>query len=161
MGLLGRFWIVLAVALVLVGCGADDSPDSPESVATPIATPLPVVGSNMEIGEIIWAEAVSTSDGEPSEIVTRFTTESPAIIAVVEVDEMPGGVEFVATWTINDQPIEGTETDIIASDDLEHAWIAFSFTRDEDQRFPIGQLGVVITTSDGDMREGSVEIGFP
>ena len=113
------------------------------------------------MGPIIWAQATDAATGEPTDIVTIFTTESPAIIAVIEVSDVPEGTEFTATWTINNQPIASIDMNISASDDLDHAWIAFSFTRDDGQLYPVGQLGVVITSSEGDLREGSAEIGFP
>lgn len=115
----------------------------------------------MEVGQIIWAQSTDPDTGEPGDTVTRFTTQSLAIIAVIEVDEVSVGTQFVATWTINDQPIEGTTMEVSASEDLDHAWIAFSFTRNENQLYPVGQVNVVITTSEGHLREGSVEIGFP
>lgn len=167
MRLVSRIWCVLACAVLLVACGNDvPSPESGD--ATAVATPHSdgVDGDapsapEMDVGEIIWAQAVEPETGEPTDIVTRFNTESPAIIAVIEVSEVPSGTGFTASWTINDQSIDGIDMDISSSDDLEHAWIAFSFTRDEGQLYPIGQLNVVITTSEGDLREGSIEIGFP
>lgn len=160
MRVMGRISTILACLLLLAACGSDDvSTDSSTPIAaTPPSTPA---SPDMEVGQIIWAQAINPETGEPTDIVTRFTTQSPSINAVIEASNVPEGTEFDATWTINDEPIIATEQDIIASDDLDHAWIAFSFTRDPDQRYPIGQLNVVITTSEGDVREGSVEIGFP
>lgn len=165
MRLLGRIWMVLACVLLLAACGSDSTtttenatPAQDQPVATPPVTPA---APQMEVGPIIWSQAIESETGEPTDVVTRFTTESSAIIAVIEVNEVPEGTEFTATWTINDQPVEGFDMDISASEDLDHAWIAFSFTRDEGQIYPIGQLTIVITTSEGDLREGSVEIGFP
>lgn len=162
MRVIGRIWIVVACALLLVACGTEDAPDPADVPATPIATPPPAEPDPvMEVGPIIWAQELDPDTGEPTNVVTRFNTESPAIIAVIEVSELPEGTEFTATWTINGQPIDGSDMEISASDDLEHAWIVFRFTRDEAQLYPIGQLNVVITSSEGDLREGSVEIGFP
>lgn len=164
MRLVGRIWIVLMCALLLAACGSDDAPGDPVGDSTPpaagSASPTPAT-SEMEVGEVIWAHATDSDTGEPTEVVTRFTIQSPAIIAAIEVGDIPEGTEFTASWAINDLPIDGTEMDITASEDLDHAWIAFSFTRDTGQRYPLGQLSVVITTSEGDEREGSVEIGFP
>lgn len=167
MRLTGRIWIVVACALLLVACGSNDAPDpadgpapspvSGDAKATPPATP----DAAMDVGPIVWAQELDAETGEPIDVVTRYTTESPAIIAVVEVNEMPAGTEFTATWTINGQPIDGTDMDISTNEELDHAWIVFRFTRDEAQRYPIGQLNVTITNSHGDLREGSVEIGFP
>lgn len=164
MRLLGRMWIVLVCAALLVACGSDDSGTAPETEATPpqapLASPTPMAPT-MEISAITWSESRDDDSGEPTEIVSVFTTQSPAIIAMIEVTDVPEGTEFSARWTINDQPIDGTEMDFTVSEDLDHGWIAFAFTRDDDQRYPIGQLGVVITSSEGDLREDSIEIGFP
>lgn len=161
---LGRFSIVLACVLLLAACGSDSTPAPDNATPTtdrPAATPPSTpVSPKMEIGPIIWSQAVDAETGAPTDEVARFTTESPAIIALVEVSEISVGTEFTATWTIDDQPVEGFDMDISASEDLDHAWIAFSFTRDEGQLYPVGQLSVVITTSEGDLREDSVEIGF-
>lgn len=167
MRLIRRTWIVVACALLLVACGSENAPDpageptsspvSGEAQATPPATP----DTAMEVGPIVWAQELDAETGEPTDVVTRFTTQSPAIIAVIEVSNMPAGTEFTATWTINGLPIDGTDMDISISEELDHAWIVFRFTRDEAQRYPIGQLNVTITNSHGDLREGSVEIGFP
>lgn len=157
---IGRIWIVFACAVLLVACGSDPAGDSsPDSGTPPAATPPPE--AEMTVGQIIWAQSVDAATGEPTDAASRFTTQSPAIIAVIEVHDIPAGTEFTATWTINDQPIVVDEMDITATNDLPHAWIAFSFTRDADQRYPVGLLGVVITISDGDLREATVEIGFP
>lgn len=161
MWLVSRIWIVLACALLLVACGSESGTEAtPEVDATPPAA-SPPPESGMSVGQIVWAHEINASTGEPTDIVTRFTTQSPSIIAVIEVSDVPEGTAFTATWTINDQPIPGTEMEIVASEDLPHAWVSFRFTRDDDQLYPIGLLGVVITTSEGDLREGSVEIGFP
>ena len=158
MRVVGKIWIMLACLLLLVACSSDDPISSPVIVSTPAATPP---SEEMNVGPIIWAQATDAATGKPTDIVTIFTTESPAIIAVIEVSDVPEGTEFTATWTINNQPIASIDMNISASDDLDHAWIAFSFTRDDGQLYPVGQLGVVITSSEGDLREGSAEIGFP
>lgn len=168
MRLAGRIWIVVACALLLAACGAGDAPDpagdpasSPASGDVAATAPAGEGAARMDIGEIVWAEEIDPDTGEPTDIVTQFTTESPSIIAVVEVNNLPEGAEFTATWTINGQRIDGTDMDITASEDLEHSWVVFRFDRDDGQRYPIGQLNVIITSSQGDFREGSVEIGFP
>lgn len=158
----GGIWIVMACVLLLAACGAGDSPDpAADSATPPVATATAEPGNEQEVGSIVWAQELDPETGEPEDVVTRFTTISPAIIAVLEVNNLVEGTEFSAEWTIDGEPVEGLEMDIIAKEDLEHAWIVFRFTRDADQRYPLGQLDVTITTSAGDVRESSVEIGFP
>lgn len=162
MKIVGRIWIVFVCAALLVACGSSHSDPQPDTPASPplAASPTPQQPS-MEIGTIVWAESRDEDSGEPDEVVTLFTTQSPAIMALIEVNDVPEGTVFSATWTINDQPIEGTEMELTVTEDLDHAWIAFAFTRGDGQSYPIGQLAVVITSSEGDLREDSVEIGFP
>lgn len=158
----GRIWLLVACVLLLAACGTDDSAPDPGADATPPqASPTTVPAPSMTMEQIIWAETVDADSGAPLDIVDAFTTESPAIIAAIEVTNVPAGAIFTATWTINDQPIEGSEMVIEADGDLPHAWVAFTFTRDEDKLYPIGQLGVVITSDSGDLREDSIQIGFP
>lgn len=162
MRVLGKFWLIGMCLLVLVACGGDPGPTEPPAEGTPPPAPsTPASAPEMAIQEIVWAETVNPDSGEPTDIVSSFTTVSPAIIAVIEVSDVPQGTEFTATWTINDQPIEGLEMHTTTQGDLAHAWVTFSYVRDEGQLFPVGQVGVVITSSDGDVRESSAEIGFP
>lgn len=162
MRVLGKIWLVGACLLVLVACGGDSGPaENPAEGTPPSASPTAEPAPVMAIQDIVWTESVNPDTGEPTGIVPAFTTQSPAIIAVIEVTDAPAGTEFTATWTLNDLPIEGLEMHTTTQGDLTHAWITFSYVRDESRLFPIGQVGVVITYSDGDVREASAEIGFP
>lgn len=162
MRVLGKMWLIGVCLLVLVACGGESDPSATPIPATPpAASPTAQAAPVMTMQEIVWTESTDPATGEPTEIVSSFTTVSPAIIAVIEVADMPAGTEFVATWTMNDEPITGMEMHTTAQSDLAHAWIIFSYTRDDNQLFPIGQVRVVVTTSDGDIREASAEIGFP
>lgn len=155
-------WKIGAIlaCLVIVGCGGDESSPSatPEevSVASPTAAPL-----EMTIGDITWSESANEESGEPGAAVESFSPQSPAIIVSIEVENVPAGTEFTATWTLNDQPISVESMYVRAEGDLDHAWVSFRFTRDEGKNYPTGQLGVVITSSTGELREGSIRIQFP
>ena len=164
MRLVNRFWILAACLLLLVACGgsdADPNPDSGADSTPPPASPTAEPATELTMERVVWTEAIEEETGAPVRIVENFTTQSPAIIAAVEVTNVPEGTTFTGTWTINDQPIEGSEMEITSDGDLPHAWVAFSFTRDDDKFYPVGQLSVVITSSDGAMQESSIEIGFP
>lgn len=164
MRLVNRIWILVACLLLLVACGggdADPNPDSGADSTPPPASPTAEPEPELTMENVVWTEAVEEDTGAPVQIVENFTTQSPAIIAAVEVTNVPEGTTFTATWTINDQPIEGSEMQIESDGDLPHAWVAFSFTRDDDKHYPIGQLSVIITSSDGAMQESSIEIDFP
>lgn len=159
-----RVWSMGLGCLLLVACGSGGS-DTP--VETPTAHTIQTVAATQEVAttlsiqQIVWAEETDTVTGAPIETVDRFTTDSDAIMALVQVNDLLEGTEFVATWTLNDVPLIDADMSVIADDDMEVAWIAFRFTRDESRLYPIGQLGVTITCSDGTLRESSITIEFP
>lgn len=161
MRLLWKVGAMLA-CLVLVACGSDgaDPADDATPAATQVAASPTAVPTEISIGGIVWSESSDATTGEPDGEVEMFTPQSPAIIANVEVTDMPAGTEFTAKWTINDQPIEGSDMHVEAEGDVDHGWVSFRFTR-ESGTYPVGQLGVVITSSTGDLREDSIEINFP
>lgn len=149
---------VVVLCLLLISCGADDSKPDAGNVSTPTASPT-AAASQMTIGPIVWSESADEASGEPIAPVEAFTPQSPAIIASIEVTDMPVGTEFTATWTINEMPID-SDMHVQADGYIDHSWVAFRFTR-EQGTYPTGQLGVVITASTGELREGSIEIAFP
>lgn len=152
---------ILACTLVLVACGSDETPPvQKQNNATPVAaTATPQ--TSMEIGDVVWATSTDPNTGEPTEIANGFAGNSPAIIASIEVSNLPQGTEFTAIWTINDAPIPDSEMKVIADSDVAQAWITFRFDRTEGETYPIGQLGVSITINNGTLRKATVEIGFP
>lgn len=164
---MGRWLRILtgiAICALLAACGGGESPTdaTPTAVSTPLAESSPTAPAQpMVIGQIIWAEETDATTGAPVNQVTGFTTESPAIVAVVEVTNLPAGTQFTAAWTLNDSTITDSPMTVVAQGDMTHAWISFRFTRDGERRYPLGQVGVTITASDGTMREATVEIGFP
>lgn len=151
---------VILVCLVLVACGSDQG-DAPSSTPVQfIASPTPSV-PDMTIGTIVWSGSADETTGEPADVVETYTPESPAIIASIEVTDVPAGTEFTATWTLNDQPITAEDMHVTADADLDHGWVSFRFVLKDGQQYPTGQLGVVITTSTGALREGSIRIDWP
>lgn len=167
MRIVGKIWLLMVCMLVLAACGSEDSPEPADQPASsPAATAASTPGGEeapdeMEVGQIVWAQELNPDTGEPVVVVDRFSTESPEIIAAIEVSNLPEDTEFSAKWTMNGLPIDSSDMVITSQGDLEHAWIVFRFTRDEGMQYPIGQLNVTITSNEGDLREGSVEIGFP
>lgn len=153
---------VILACLVLVACGGGNADSSPDADENPTAAASPTAPAlEMTFGTITWSESADEATGEPAGPVEMFTPRSPAIIATIEVTNVPAGTEFTATWTLNDQPIEVNNMQVRADGDLDHAWVSFRFTRGEGEIYPTGQLGVVITASTGEMREGSIAINWP
>lgn len=151
---------VILVCLVLVACGSDQDQPVSDPTVEPAASPTPPA-AEMAIGTIVWSGSADEATGEPADVVETFTPESPAIIASVEVTDVPSGTEFTATWTLNDQPIAVEDMHVTADADLDHAWVSFRFVLKEGQQYPTGELGIVITTSTGALREGSISIEWP
>lgn len=159
-----RILVGIAICATLAACGGgESSPDAtPTAESTPMVASTPTVASApMEIGQIIWAEETDPISGAPVAEVSGFTTESPAIVALIEVTNLPANTQFAATWTLNDSVISDSPMTVIAQGDMTHAWISFRFTRDGDRRYPVGQIGITITASDGTLREASTKIDFP
>ncbi len=159
MRLLGKIGVIL-LALLLVSCGGDTPNPGANAPSSPTASPT-AAPPEMSIGPIVWSETVDAESGAPNAEVSAFTPQSPAIIASIEANDIPEGTEFTAIWMLNDEPIEGGEMHVQADGDIDHAWIAFRFTREDDKSYPVGQLSVVITANTGVLREGSIEINFP
>ena len=153
---------VMLACLVLVACGGGNADSSPDADEDPTAAASPTAPApEMTIGTITWSESADEATGEPAGPVETFTPQSRAIIATIEVTNVPAGTEFTANWTLNDQPIQVNNMQVRADSDLDHAWVSFQFTREEGEIYPTGQLGVVITASTGELREGSIAINWP
>ena len=159
MRLVGKIGVIV-MSLLLISCGGDDPRPEANSASTPVASPTAAM-VEMTLGDIIWSEAVDDVSGAPNAPVTVFTPQSPVIIASIEATSIPAGTEFTATWMLNDTPIAGGEMHVQADGDVDHAWIAFRFTREDGKSYPVGQLSVVITASTGVLREGAIAIDFP
>lgn len=156
-----RIWLTLICALLLTACGGDADTTTEQQEATNAAESTPPPSEEMTLAPLVWSESVDDETGGPTGEVTEFTTESPAIIVLIEAEHVPAGTEFVASWTINGNAIPEAEMQVEATGDMPHAWIAFKFTRADGQIYPVGTLGVEINVSNGDLIEDSVEIGFP
>jgi hypothetical protein len=151
---------LILVCLVLVACGNSEGEQAPDATVEVAASPtLPAV--EMTVGSIVWSASTDEETGEPAEVMEGFTPESPTIIASIEVTDVPADTEFTATWTLNDQPIAAEAMQVTAESDMDHAWVSFRFVLKDGQQYPTGQLGVVITTSTGTLREGSIRIDWP
>ena len=159
MQLMGKIGAVV-LCLLLISCGSETTDPGNDIGSTPIASPTVAV-AEMTLGDIVWSETVDDESGAPDAEVALFTPQSPAIIASIEATSIPAGTEFTATWMLNDTPIAGGEMNVQADGDVDHAWIAFRFTREDGRSYPVGQLSVVITASTGVLREGAIAIEFP
>ncbi len=151
---------MVLMCLVLVACGSSEDGGTSGDVSEPAASPT-AAAPEMTVGNIVWSGSADEDTGEPADVVDVFTPQSPEIIASIEVTDVPAGTEFTATWTLNDQPISTEAMQVTAESEVDHGWVSFRFVLKDGEQYPTGQLGVVITTSTGTMREGSIEIAWP
>lgn len=144
--------------LVLAGCGgigsdAEPTPEAPTPTAEPEAP--------LELVDITWTSAVDRVTGEPAGEEEAFATISPAIIAVVQANDVPAGTEFIAEWTIDGLDVPDATMRVTVEQDMSTAWVSFEFIRDEGRYFPLGELAVTVTTSGGESIDSAVTIELP
>jgi hypothetical protein len=156
-------WFLVAILLgclaIAVGCGSDQDEDgeqAPEPTSSPRPTQIP-----FGISDVVWTSGVDEQTGEPVDEVDSFTTVSPRLVAVVQAENVPAGTVFTATWTIDGLKVPEAEMTATVDADMATAWVAFEFIRDEGRYFPLGELEVTITASNGETIQDSVRIELP
>lgn len=155
-----RLWGMVACLVILAGCGGgerDDAGVTPIPAATATHTPA---AETIDISDVTWTTAIEDSGG-PGDAVDSFPADAPAIIAAVEVSDVPAGSVMTATWQIDGEAVPGAEMTVTVEQDVEQGWVTFRFVRDGDQIFPLGELEVRIEASDGTVATGEVEIVLP
>lgn len=151
----------LAMFLILVACGSDESPSGSDAQPTADATRAAMENATMEIAGTTWTSGVDDTTGEPVDDVENYTTISPAIILVVEVTNVSSGTDFTATWAIDGLEVPEAEMRVTVEEDMAVAWIAFEFTREEGRYFPLGELQADVTASSGETVTATVDIQLP
>lgn len=151
--------IVLACLVMTVSCGGgDDTPPQQEPRPTPTAQATEVP---LTMDDIVWATGIDEASGEPLDEVSAYTTVSPAIVAVVPAGNVPAGTEFTATWTIDGLEVPQATMTATVEQDMQSAWVAFEFLRDEGRYFPLGVLEITVTASTGESVQSSIDIELP
>jgi hypothetical protein len=163
-------WFLAAILLgcltLAAGCGGSDrggdsgTGDNEEAARTPTTVPRPTE-IPFAISDVVWTTGIDEDSGEPIDEVDAFTTVSPRLVAVIEVENVPAGTGFTATWTIDGIEVPEATMEATVDADLSTAWIAFEFIRDEGRYFPLGELEVTITSTTGEEVTGSVDIQLP
>lgn len=157
--------MVAACLVFLAGCG-DDSTGPDDGTPAPPVTAMQTAEAGQEaeplqLSDVVWTTGVDPETGEPVDDVSTFPIDAPAIIAAVNVEDLPAGVELTATWTIDGADVPDATMRVTSDAAVIEAWVTFRFDRADDQRFPIGDLVVTITASDGQAVSGEVEITLP
>lgn len=154
------YWLcaLLGVLLVATSCGGGDATpdvqDDGDTGQAAFAEPMEIVG-------LTWTSGVSEETGEPVDSVESFTTISPAVIAVVEVTNVPAGTDFTASWTIDGIEVPEATMNVTVEEDMSVAYVAFEFIREEGRYFPLGELEAVVTASSGESIDATVDIQLP
>lgn len=157
--------VTLGCVLVLAGCGggSDDAGSTPAPTARatqpperPAETPVPP-----GMSEVVWTTEIDPETREPEGEVTSFTNEAAVIIAAVQVSSIPAGEVLTATWSIDGLEVPEMTTQAMTDASLETGWATFQLRREEGRSFPLGELQVQITTSDGTEVIGAVKIVLP
>ena len=160
-------WFLAAILLgcltIAVACGndagsgtGDDGAAAPEPTAVPRPTEVPFA-----ISDVVWTTGIDEESGEPVDEVDAFTTVSPRLVAIIEVENVSAGTGFTAIWTIDGIEVPDATMEATVDEDMSTAWIAFEFVRDEGRYFPLGELEVTITSTTGETVQGSVDIELP
>lgn len=131
-------------------------------VVAPADAPAPPTPQpeTVEFSDVVWTTGID-DNGDPGDAVDVYPADAPAIIAAVEVSQMPAESMIAATWQIDGDDVPGAGMSVTAERDLERGWVTFQFVRDGDQIFPLGQLKVTIEASDGTVVTGEVDIVLP
>lgn len=155
--------VAAAVVLVLlVACGDDSSePDEGTPVPATQTAEARQEPEPLQLSGIVWTTGLDPETGEPLDDVTSYPTNAPAIIAAVNVEQLPAGAELTATWTIDGTEVPDAAMSATSERAVTDAWVTFRFDRADDRLFPLGDLVVTITASDGEAVSGEVEITLP
>lgn len=115
----------------------------------------------MSVQPPIWTDAVDQSTGQPARQRTTFSADASRIIAAINVEHVPAGTTFSASWTIDAQPVPEAAMQAQVQSAGFSGWLTFAFTRDADQYFPLGKLHVTIQAAGSVVAEGDVDITVP
>ncbi len=153
----GRLVVVLAsLALVLAACGGESAtPDPTAEPVPPTATTIPTPAPAM--GQVVFTEAL-TSSGQPENPASEIPRSATTIVAAVDVQHVQPGTTYTAEWTMDGIPIPGLEASTTLQDGAASGWVSFTLTWDGATLWPVGQLGITITSSSGETVQGSIPI---
>ncbi|HYJ13292.1 MAG TPA: hypothetical protein VEW66_06855 [Thermomicrobiales bacterium] len=147
--------VIVMLALVLMGCGSADNPDSVPTVGPATATPQPT--PSLQMGQVLFAESIGPDGAavDPAPQIPRSTT---SIYAVVEVANVQPGSSFSAAWTMDGTAIPELDSQTSLEAGASKGQIAFHLNWDGAALWPVGTLGVTITADSGETVSGEVLI---
>jgi hypothetical protein len=112
----------------------------------------------VQLGEVVWAERIDPTTGEPRATIEAFPAETETIYALAPVRSAPAGSVVTAAWALNGTPIEGTTQQVRIEGGATGGWVAFHLTWTGEGNWPPGTLSVTLTANGRPAGDGSVEV---
>jgi hypothetical protein len=156
----GLVVMLVTVCLVVTGCGSDDAPDSTPTPA-PSPTAVPPTGTPTPpgvLGEVVWTLEIDGKTNEPGDPIETISRDQEIIYAVVNIEDVPGGTNLIATWSINDQPLDAFNATVSVEQNNSTGYVEFHLTREGELYWPEGTLAITVTTTTGLETTNSIEI---
>jgi len=155
-------WLkVLSSAVVtlvmLAACGGSGDPEPTAPAATPVPTAAPTEIPPLTLGEVTWALAVA-DDGSPVDPVNAFPRDGETIYALVSASDIPAGETLTAAWTMDEIAVDGAGASVTIDEAAASGWVSFSLTWNGEALWPVGTLGITISSSSGATTTGTIRI---
>jgi hypothetical protein len=148
--------VLAGLMLILAGCGgSSNEPEATSEPVLPTATPQPTAALN--IGSVLFAQSIDAT-GAPVDPASELPRDVQVIYAAVEVRNVFPGTSFSAEWTMDGQPIPDLSTSTTLADGAVAGWVTFSLTWSGQTLWPVGTLGVTVTSDAGQTSTGTVQI---
>lgn len=145
----------MLICIALAGCSSGGGDDEPEATIAPAATPTAVPPT--ELGDVTWSLSV-TEDGEPVDDLDAFPRDTQTIHAVVQVQSVTAGEVITARWSIDGAAIEAIDGTVMIDEATASGWVSFALAWEGETLWPVGTLGVEISTASGTATSGEIEI---
>jgi hypothetical protein len=143
--------------ILVAGCGGNDDPEETPPAATPLPTATPTEVPAFALGDVVWALEVG-EDGAPVEPVTAFPRDAAQIFALVDARNIPEGETLSAVWTLDDVPVDGADASVTIDEATASGWVSYSLTWNGEALWPVGTLGITITSNSGATATGTIQI---
>ena len=124
-------------------------PAGPPVVPTPGRSSTPFRSDAASVGPVVWATGVDPATKAPTNRVSIFAADAPAIYATLAVDRLTAGTTLRASWRYNGTPLDSFLSTVTAETDLADVWAEFHITRSDAEPWPPGVYEITITV-DGD-----------
>ena len=143
------------LAVVLAGCGGGSDTVSTVTPEVPTATPQPT--PSLKLGQVVFAQVLD-ADGAPEDPASEIPRSATSIYAAVEVSNVVAGSSFTAIWTMDGTVIPELESQATLETSASSGFVSFHLTWEGAALWPVGVLGVTISSNSGESVTGAVQI---